>query len=276
MFPVAKAILQGAIARDESRGAHYKPEFSPGRDHGRRAGPTAPEAEAWVDRFEANNRQWLKSTIAACLAGGEPSLSYEDVNTSLIPPRPRLYGLAGGDVIEQVFKERQAALKEMRFFSTMTTFFFTVRVLRQDLPGQPGYWNAFRVAYEPDMNVISALQKIAESPVTVAGRNVVPVVWNCNCLEEVCGSCTMVINGRVRQACTALVDQLLKDRPEEIELRPMTKFPVVRDLMVDVRGSLLAWRNQGLGAGRQLPTTWAPARGSRRNGSSWPTTTASA
>ena len=61
-----------------------------------------------------------------------------------------------------------------------------------------------------------------------------PVVWECNCLEEVCGACTMLINGRVRQACTALVDQLLGGRGRgEIELRPMTKFPVVRDLMVD-------------------------------------------
>ncbi|MEZ6105506.1 MAG: 2Fe-2S iron-sulfur cluster-binding protein [Pirellulaceae bacterium] len=59
------------------------------------------------------------------------------------------------------------------------------------------------------------------------------MAWDCNCLEEVCGACTMVINGRVRQACSALVDRLLKDRPGEIELRPMTKFPVVRDLVVD-------------------------------------------
>ncbi len=69
----------------------------------------------------------------------------------------------------------------------------------------------------------------------VADANVdnVPVVWECNCLEEVCGACTIVINGRVRQACTALVDQLLAEKPGEIELRPMTKFPVLRDLMVD-------------------------------------------
>ena len=110
---------------------------------------------------------------------------------------------------------------------------FTVRVLRQDLPGEHGYWNEFRVEYESDMNVISALQKIAESPVTAEGQNVAPVVWECNCLEEVCGSCTMVINGRVRQACSALIDNLLKDNPDGIELRPMTKFPVIRDLMVD-------------------------------------------
>ncbi len=112
MFPVAKAILQGAIARDESRGADYKPEFSQGEITATDPAQRRREAEAWVDRFEANNRQWLKSTIAACAAGGEPSLSYEDVNTSLIPPRPRLYGLAGGDVIEQVFKERHTAIKK--------------------------------------------------------------------------------------------------------------------------------------------------------------------
>ena len=110
---------------------------------------------------------------------------------------------------------------------------FLVRVLRQDLPGKPGYWNEFLVEHEPDMNVISALQKIAESPVTAEGKDVAPVVWECNCLEEVCGSCTMVINGRVRQACTALIDNLLKDKPESIELQPMSKFPVIRDLMVD-------------------------------------------
>jgi succinate dehydrogenase / fumarate reductase iron-sulfur subunit len=37
----------------------------------------------------------------------------------------------------------------------------------------------------------------------------------------------------VRQACSALVDRLLQDNPQEIELQPMTKFPVVRDLVVD-------------------------------------------
>ncbi len=115
--------------------------------------------------------------------------------------------------------------------------YFEVRILRQDGPGQASYWERFRVAYERDMNVISALQKIAAHPVTVDGQEVAPVVWDCNCLEEVCGACTMVINGHVRQACTALVDRLLEVRPSEIELRPMTKFPVIRDLVVD-RGRL--------------------------------------
>lgn len=109
---------------------------------------------------------------------------------------------------------------------------FDVKVLRQDGPGQPSYWQRHRVPYESDMNVISVLQKIAAQSETVDGQKVCPVSWDCNCLEEICGSCTMVINGRVRQACSALVDRLLEDKPE-IELQPMSKFPVLRDLVID-------------------------------------------
>ena len=38
-------------------------------------------------------------------------IRYEDVDTSLMPPRPRLYGVAGAKLIEQVWKERQASEK---------------------------------------------------------------------------------------------------------------------------------------------------------------------
>ncbi|MBM4003894.1 MAG: succinate dehydrogenase iron-sulfur subunit [Planctomycetes bacterium] len=110
---------------------------------------------------------------------------------------------------------------------------FEVRILRQDGPGQGSYWESHRVAYEPDMNVISALQRIAAQARTVDGKGVAPVAWECNCLEEVCGACTMVINGRVRQSCSALIDRLLADHPGEIVLEPMNKFPVLRDLVVE-------------------------------------------
>jgi len=112
---------------------------------------------------------------------------------------------------------------------------FDVVVLRQDGPGQPGYWERFRLERQSDMNVISVLQQIAAAAVTDEGKPVAPVAWECNCLEEVCGACTMLVNGRVRQACTALVDRLLEQNPRQIELRPMTKFPVIRDLVVDRR-----------------------------------------
>lgn len=114
---------------------------------------------------------------------------------------------------------------------------FDVRVLRQDGPSSSSYWERFRVGWEPDMNVISVLQRIAAMAHTADNTPVAPVAWDCNCLEEVCGACTMQVNGRVRQACTALVDRLLEAEPSGIELRPMSKFPVIRDLMVD-RGRL--------------------------------------
>ena len=73
--------------------------------------PTRPSSAArpkqWCDAFEENNRKWLKTTIATFDGNGEPQLTYEDVDTSLIPPRPRLYGLVGAEVIEEVWKTRQ-------------------------------------------------------------------------------------------------------------------------------------------------------------------------
>ncbi|HEY2840219.1 MAG TPA: succinate dehydrogenase flavoprotein subunit [Pirellulales bacterium] len=109
MFPLAKIIVMGALARDESRGAHFKPDFTmPGLVATDPAG-RRHEAEAWCDKFEENTRKWLKSTIATYKPDGEPVLTYEDVDTSIIPPRPRLYGLVGAEVIEEVWKERSAA-----------------------------------------------------------------------------------------------------------------------------------------------------------------------
>ena len=112
---------------------------------------------------------------------------------------------------------------------------FFVRVLRQDRPNLPSYWQTFSLKRAPGLNVTSVLQHIAAHPLTASGEHVAPVAYDANCLEEVCGACTMLINGRVRQACTALVDRLLVDHPEHIELCPMSKFPVIRDLMVDRR-----------------------------------------
>jgi succinate dehydrogenase / fumarate reductase flavoprotein subunit len=108
MFPLALSILQGALQRDESRGAHYKPAFSMGSlSQGTSPEEHRREAERWVDGWEENNRKWLKSTIAVW-NGEAPELSYEEVDTSLIAPRPRLYGLVGAEEIEKVYKERQA------------------------------------------------------------------------------------------------------------------------------------------------------------------------
>ena len=104
-----------------------------------------------------------------------------------------------------------------------------LRIKRQEKPDSTPYYEEFEIPYLPHHNVISMLMEIRRNPVTRQGKRVSPVVFDANCLEEVCGSCTMVINGRVRQACSQLAEQL--NGPATIE--PMTKFPVIRDLWVD-------------------------------------------
>lgn len=102
-------------------------------------------------------------------------------------------------------------------------------ITRQDGPDSTPYKEEFKIPYRPNMNVIGALMEIQRNPVNTRGEKVAPVVWEMNCLEEVCGACSMVINGKPRQACTALIDKL--EQPVRIE--PMRTFPVVRDLAVD-------------------------------------------
>jgi succinate dehydrogenase / fumarate reductase, flavoprotein subunit len=107
MFPIAKAILQGALQRDECRGAHYKPAFEKPSLTSEDPVERRRQAEKWCDDFEANNRKYLKSTIAMYNHSSKmPELTYEEVDTSLIRPRPRLYGLVGAEAIEEVWRER--------------------------------------------------------------------------------------------------------------------------------------------------------------------------
>src|SRR5262249_51453767 len=109
-----------------------------------------------------------------------------------------------------------------------------LRILRQDGPDQKDSrrWEDFSIPWHPQMNVMSALMEIQKKPETKDGTKVAPVVWDSCCLEEVCGACTMIVNGRVRQACSALIDQI-SGEGDTITLAPMTKFPLVRDLIVD-------------------------------------------
>lgn len=139
-----------------------------------------------------------------------------------------------------------------------------LRIQRCEGPGKPSRFEDFRVPVPPGANVISALQHVAANPVTADGRATTPVVWDSGCLEEVCGACTMVINGKVRQSCSCLLDEYAPGEGDVITLQPMSKFPVVRDLWVDrsrvfrALTRLKAWvpidGTHNLGAGpRELP-----------------------
>src|ERR1700686_591823 len=104
-----------------------------------------------------------------------------------------------------------------------------IKIKRQNNPTSKSYWEEFELAWHPGMNVISSLMEIAANPVTRDGKQTTPITYDSNCLEEVCGSCAMLINGRARMACSALIDNLGKP----VRLEPFSKFPIVRDLATD-------------------------------------------
>ncbi|MFG0257493.1 MAG: succinate dehydrogenase iron-sulfur subunit [Phycisphaerales bacterium JB043] len=109
------------------------------------------------------------------------------------------------------------------------------RIKRCDGPGKPSRFEDFDVPvrWGEGANVISCLQWIASNPRTADNKETEPVVWDSGCLEEVCGACTMVINGMVRQSCSFLMDEHCPNNNDSVTLEPMSKFPIVRDLWVD-------------------------------------------
>ena len=114
----------------------------------------------------------------------------------------------------------------------MTEKTFILKIFRGTLENQ--YWEEFEIECKPHLNVISALMEIQKNPINSNKQVVTPVAWEQGCLEEVCGSCSMLINGKPRQACTALIDQIIEQTSSrKILLAPMTKFPLVKDLVVN-------------------------------------------
>ena len=102
MLILAKVVALGALQRDECRGAHYKPAFQIAGLDSDSGEDMAAQARAWCKKYQARNDRWLKSTVATHTPDG-PRLEYEEVDVSLIPPRPRTYGLKGADEIMRIW-----------------------------------------------------------------------------------------------------------------------------------------------------------------------------
>src|ERR1700691_24218 len=90
----------------------------------------------------------------------------------------------------------------------MTNKSVLLKIKRQNTPTSKSYWEEFELAYHPGMNVISSLMEIAANPVTRDGKATTPITYDSNCLEEVCGSCAMLINGPARLGRSALLGNL--------------------------------------------------------------------
>lgn len=104
-----------------------------------------------------------------------------------------------------------------------------LKIKRQASPEEKPYWESFTLDYNADDTVLSLLIRL-ENP----SGDSVPVHHECNCKEEMCGTCTIRINGVPRLACSTRVIDLPKSSSRKpIVLEPLAKFPVIRDLTVD-------------------------------------------
>lgn len=72
----------------------------------------------------------------------------------------------------------------------------TVKLIikRQDTSDSKPYEETFEIPYRENLNVIACLMEIRRNPVNIKGEKTTPVVWDMNCLEEVCGACSMAVS----------------------------------------------------------------------------------
>ena len=99
---------------------------------------------------------------------------------------------------------------------------YTISVKRQKNAEGRSYFAVYEYEADGRESVATMLEKLN------AGLEE-PIGWQCSCLQKKCGACAMVINGVPRLACSTF----LEDTGRKIKLEPLSKFPVIRDLIVD-------------------------------------------
>lgn len=109
---------------------------------------------------------------------------------------------------------------------------YTIRIRRQENHASPGYWQEFAFDGSENSSVAAVLNELnSRSPLAdISGREASPIGWECGCMARKCGACAMRINGLPRLACSTFLNTL---KGGVITLEPLSKFPLVRDLIVD-------------------------------------------
>lgn len=107
-----------------------------------------------------------------------------------------------------------------------------VKIKRQSSMESKPYWQSFR--YEGPLHItVSALLdtlNYTDDLYDIEGKPAERIRFECSCMQAMCGGCAMVINGVPALACSVFADEV---KAEQLVLEPLSKFPVVADLMVD-------------------------------------------
>lgn len=107
-----------------------------------------------------------------------------------------------------------------------------IKIKRQSDANSPAYWQSFSYDGEKHVTVAAVLDALnyTDDLFDIDGNPAPRIRWECSCMQAVCGGCAMVINGIPALACATYIDEV---RGKELRLEPLSKFPVIADLIVD-------------------------------------------
>ena len=107
-----------------------------------------------------------------------------------------------------------------------------VKIKRQRTPESEAYWQSFRYEGPKHVTVSAILDALnyTDDLFDTEGKPAARIRWECSCMQAICGGCAMIINGVPALACATFADEV---KGEDLQLEPLSKFPVIADLIVD-------------------------------------------
>lgn len=107
-----------------------------------------------------------------------------------------------------------------------------VKIKRQRDFESESYWQNFQYDGPEHVTVSAVLDALnyTDDLFDIDGKPTTRIRWECSCMQSMCGGCAMVINGVPALACATFADEV---KGKELVLEPLSKFPVVADLIVD-------------------------------------------
>ena len=107
-----------------------------------------------------------------------------------------------------------------------------VKIKRQETSESIAYWQSFRYDGPMHVTVSAVLDALnyTDDLYDIEGKPATRIRWECSCMQAMCGGCAMVINGVPALACATFADEV---KGKELVLEPLSKFPVIADLIVD-------------------------------------------
>lgn len=101
----------------------------------------------------------------------------------------------------------------------------------KDSDSEP-YWQTFNYVGAENVTVAAVLEELnyKDDLFDIDGNSAPRIRWECSCMQKICGGCAMVINNNPALACCTFLKDIKGDT---LVLEPLSKFPVIGDLIVD-------------------------------------------